>query len=123
MGVSKLPPIMSPINSVLIANRGEIALRVLRTLRARGLKSIAVFHAVDAGAPYVRAADRAVELPAKDPRAAYLDVDGIVAAAKEAKAQAIHPGYGFLSEQARFARAVEAAGLIFIGPRPETLEA
>jgi acetyl/propionyl-CoA carboxylase alpha subunit len=113
----------APITTVLIANRGEIALRVIRTLRARGIASVAVYHAIDANAAHVRAADRAIELPAKDPRAAYLDVDGIVAAARQAGAQAIHPGYGFLSEQARFARAVEAAGLTFIGPRPETLEA
>jgi acetyl/propionyl-CoA carboxylase alpha subunit len=112
-----------PIQSVLIANRGEIALRVIRTLRARGLTSVAVYHAVDAGAMHVLAADRAVELVADDPRAAYLDIDLILQAAKRSKAQAIHPGYGFLSEQARFARASEAAGLVFIGPRPETLEA
>jgi len=111
------------LTTVLIANRGEIALRVIRTLRARGITSVAVYHAVDAGAPHVRAADRAIELPAKDARAAYLDVDALVAAALEAKADAIHPGYGFLSEQARFATAWEQAGLIFIGPRPETLDA
>lgn len=111
------------IQTVLIANRGEIALRVIRTLRARGVQSVAVFHAVDAGAPHVLAADRGIELAVEDPRAAYLDVDAIIAAAKQAGAQAIHPGYGFLSEQARFARACETAGLVFIGPRPETLEA
>jgi acetyl/propionyl-CoA carboxylase alpha subunit len=110
-------------DTVLIANRGEIALRILRTLRARGMASVAVYHAVDAGAPHVLAADRAIELRAEDPRAAYLDVEGVIAAAKAGGAQAIHPGYGFLSEQARFARAVEQAGLTFIGPRPETLEA
>jgi len=114
---------MPTLDKVLIANRGEIALRVIRTLRARGIESVAVFHASDAQAAYVRAADRAFELPAKDARAAYLDVEGIVGIAKKAKAQAIHPGYGFLSEQARFARACEAAGIVFIGPRPETLEA
>src|SRR5258708_35913791 len=97
-----------PIQTVLIANRGEIALRAIRTLRARGVTSVAVYHAVDAGAPHVLAADRAVELEVDDPRAAYLDADAIVATAKQAGAQAIHPGYGFLSEQARFARACEA---------------
>ena len=114
---------MPALKTVLIANRGEIAVRVIRTLRARGIASVAVYHASDAGAPHVRAADRAIELPAKDARAAYLDVDGIIAAARSAHAQAIHPGYGFLSEQARFARACDAAGITFIGPRPETLEA
>lgn len=110
-------------DTVLIANRGEIALRIIRTLRARGMKSVAIFHAVDAGAPHVLAADRAIELLHEDPRAAYLDIERILAAAHQAKAQAIHPGYGFLSEQARFARACEAAKLVFIGPRPDTLEA
>jgi 3-methylcrotonyl-CoA carboxylase alpha subunit len=110
-------------DTVLIANRGEIALRVIRTLRARGLASVAVYHAVDAGRPHVVAAERAIELTGESPRAAYLDVEQIIAAAKTSGAQAIHPGYGFLSEQARFAHAVEAAGLTFIGPRPGTLEA
>jgi len=110
-------------DTVLIANRGEIALRVIRTLRARGIASVAVYHAVDTGAVHVLAADRAIELVAESPRAAYLDAPGMIAAAKASGAQAIHPGYGFLSEQARFARAVEAAGLVFIGPRPGTLEA
>ncbi len=110
-------------DTVLIANRGEIALRVIRTLRVRGIKSVAVYHAQDAGAAHVLAADRAVELKSVDPRAAYLDVELVIAAAKARGAQAIHPGYGFLSEQARFARACERAGIVFIGPRPETLEA
>ena len=109
-------------DSVLIANRGEIALRVIRTLRARGLTSVALFHAVDRDAPHVLAADRAVELAGEDPRAAYLDIDRVIDAAKRAKAGAVHPGYGFLSEQARFARACEKTGLVFLGPRPETLE-
>ncbi|MEO6462195.1 MAG: biotin carboxylase N-terminal domain-containing protein [Candidatus Eisenbacteria bacterium] len=113
---------MPSFHTVLIANRGEIAVRVARTLRTRGQHSIALFHAVDRDALHVAACDRAVELTGDDPRAAYLDVEQVVAAAKSAGAQAIHPGYGFLSEQGRFARAVEAAGLVFIGPRPETLE-
>ena len=96
-------------------------MRVARTLRARGVASIAVFHAVDRGAAHVLAADRAVELVGDDPRGAYLDIAGLVRAAKAAGADAVHPGYGFLSENARFAEAVEAAGLVFVGPRPETL--
>ncbi len=117
-----MPP-AARFDTVLIANRGEIALRIIRTLRARGLTSVAIHHAVDAGAPHVLAADRAIELEHDDPRAAYLDIERILAAAHQAKAHAIHPGYGFLSEQARFARACEDAGLVFIGPRPDTLEA
>ncbi len=109
-------------DTVLIANRGEIAVRIARTLRERGLRSIAVFHRVDAGALHVLAADRAVELSADDPRAAYLDIEALIAAAKATGAGALHPGYGFLSEQARFARACEKAGITFIGPRAETLE-
>src|SRR5688500_5661051 len=111
------------IHTVLIANRGEIAVRVARTLRARGQRSVAVHHDVDRGALHVEACDRAIELTGEDPRAAYLDADQIIAAAKRAGAQAIHPGYGFLSEQARFSRAVEEAGLVYVGPRADTLEA
>ncbi len=96
-------------------------MRVARTLRARGIVSIAVFHAVDRGAAHVLAADRAVELAGDDPRAAYLDIAGLVRAAQAAHADAVHPGYGFLSENARFAEAVEKAGLVFVGPRPDTL--
>ncbi len=108
---------------VRIATRGEIAVRHARTLSTLGRASVAVYHPDDARALHVASADRAVALPGPDPRAAYLDADAIVAAAKQAGASAIHPGYGFLSEQARFARACEAAGIVFIGPRPETLEA
>ncbi len=112
-----------PIRTVLIANRGEIAVRIARTLRARGVRSVAVHHAADRTALHVQACDTAVELTGDDPRAAYLDMAQVVAAATRANADAIHPGYGFLSEQSRFASAVEAAGIVFLGPRPETLEA
>jgi acetyl/propionyl-CoA carboxylase alpha subunit len=111
------------LDTVLIANRGEIAIRVARTLRARGQRAIAVFHAVDRDALHVAACERAVELTGEDPRAAYLDIGQIVAAAKRVGAGAIHPGYGFLSEQARFSQAVEQAGLAFLGPTAATLEA
>jgi acetyl/propionyl-CoA carboxylase alpha subunit len=110
------------IEAVLIANRGEIAVRIARTLRTKEIRAVAVHHAVDREAAHVAACDRAVELFGDDPRAAYLDIEQVVAAAKQARVQAVHPGYGFLSEQSRFARAVEDAGLVFLGPRPETLE-
>src|SRR5688572_15469657 len=118
-----MPPARASFDTVLIANRGEIAVRVARTLRMRGIASVAVFHAADRDSLHVAACDRAIELAGDDPRAAYLDVDQVVAAARRSGAQAIHPGYGFLSEQARFSKAVEDAGLTFIGPKAETLEA
>src|SRR5262249_47026456 len=83
---------VAALRSVLIANRGEIAVRVARTLRARGIESIAVYHAVDRGAAHVLACDRAVELRGDDPRAAYLNIDGLVRTAKTAGADSIHPG-------------------------------
>jgi acetyl/propionyl-CoA carboxylase alpha subunit len=110
------------ITSVLVANRGEIALRILKTVKRLGMRGIVVYHALDAGSPAVAFADEAVEITGATPVAAYLDGAAIVEAAQRAGADAIHPGYGFLSENASFARAVEAAGLIFVGPRPETIE-
>ena len=111
-----------PFGTVLVANRGEIAVRVLRTVQKLGLKGAVVFHAADRNAPAVRMADHAVEITGATPVTAYLDGAQILAAAKSCGAGAIHPGYGFLSENAGFARAVEAAGLIFIGPKPEQIE-
>jgi propionyl-CoA carboxylase alpha chain/3-methylcrotonyl-CoA carboxylase alpha subunit/acetyl-CoA/propionyl-CoA carboxylase biotin carboxyl carrier protein len=111
-----------PIASVLIANRGEIAVRILRTVRALGLRGIVVHHAVDAETPAVQLADQAIEIGGQTPVAAYLDGAQIITAAKAAGADAIHPGYGFLSENAAFARACGAARLNFVGPRPETIE-
>jgi acetyl/propionyl-CoA carboxylase alpha subunit len=101
---------------VLIANRGEIACRILRTLRAQGIASVAVYHHEDRSAPHVKLADQAVQLEADVPTAAYLDQAQIIVAAQRTGAQAIHPGYGFLSENAGFAERVAAAGLTFIGP-------
>ena len=111
-----------PFDTVLVANRGEIAVRVLRTVQKLGLKGAVVYHAVDRGAPAVKMADHAVEITGATPVAAYLDGQQILEAAKKCGAGAIHPGYGFLSENAGFARAVEAAGLVFIGPKPEQIE-
>jgi acetyl/propionyl-CoA carboxylase alpha subunit len=111
-----------PFRAVLVANRGEIAVRVLRTVQALGLKGIVVYHAADRGAPAVSMADAAIEITGTTPVAAYLDAQQILAAAKRGGAGAIHPGYGFLSENRAFAQAVEDAGLIFIGPKPEQIE-
>ncbi|MCW3066070.1 MAG: acetyl/propionyl/methylcrotonyl-CoA carboxylase subunit alpha, partial [Solirubrobacterales bacterium] len=114
---------MSLPEKVLIANRGEIAARILRTVRRLGLASVVVHHAVDAGSLAVVEADEAVELAGDPPVAAYLDVEAIVAAALRTGADAVHPGFGFLAENAGFAAAVEAAGLAFVGPGPEAIRA
>lgn len=110
-----------PFSKILIANRGEIASRVIRAVRQMGLTSVAVHHLVEATSRHVREADEAIELTGETPVAAHLDIDQIIAAAKSVGAEAIHPGYGFVSENANFARAVEDAGLIFIGPTADSI--
>jgi acetyl/propionyl-CoA carboxylase alpha subunit len=107
--------------SVLIANRGEIAVRIIRTLRKLGLEACIAYHAIDKNTPAVAMADRAVEIEAESPITAYLDGAQILRAARAIGADAIHPGYGFLSENAAFAEATVDAGLIFIGPPAETI--
>ncbi|MGA9920994.1 MAG: acetyl-CoA carboxylase biotin carboxylase subunit [Candidatus Dormiibacterota bacterium] len=107
---------MGPFGTVLVANRGEIAVRVIRGCRDLGLRSIAVYSEADRGALHVRLADAAIEIGAASPSESYLNLDRILAAAKESGADAIHPGYGFLSENPRLAEACVAAGITFIGP-------
>jgi propionyl-CoA carboxylase alpha chain len=109
------------IRKLVVANRGEIARRVFRTCRALGIATVAVHSDADAAAPFVTEADQAIRLPGNAPADTYLRGDLIIDAARAAGADAIHPGYGFLSENAGFARAVEAAGLIWIGPAPESI--
>ena len=110
------------MNKILVANRGEIALRIMRTIKKMGIKSVAVFSEVDRNAPHVLFADEAVCLGAPPSNQSYLDGDKIIAFAKELGVDAIHPGYGFLSENANFAQKVEDAGINFIGPGPEAMQ-
>jgi acetyl/propionyl-CoA carboxylase alpha subunit len=107
---------------VLVANRGEVAVRVMRTLRAMNIASVAICHRVERNAVHARFADEAYEIKGETPVAAHLDADAITAVARDCGADAIHPGYGFLSENAAFARKVVAAGLTFIGPDADTIE-
>ncbi|WP_423142097.1 acetyl/propionyl/methylcrotonyl-CoA carboxylase subunit alpha [Parablastomonas sp. CN1-191] len=111
------------IGSLLIANRGEIACRIIRTARAMGVRTIAVYSDADAKALHVREADEAIHIGPSPARESYLVGSKIIAAAKAAEAEAIHPGYGFLSENADFAQAVLDAGLVWVGPKPASIRA
>ena len=109
---------IAPLNSLLVANRGEIALRIFRACRELGIRPIGVYSEIDRGAPWLKLADDAFFIGPAAPGESYLHVERLLAAAERARADAVHPGYGFLAENADFARAVEHAGLVWVGPPP-----
>ena len=108
------------LDKVLIANRGEIAIRIMRAASDLGLRTVAIYSEDDASSLHIRMADESRPLTGRGVKA-YLDMDGIIQAAKDTSSDAIHPGYGFLAENADFAQAVEDAGLIWVGPTPEAI--
>jgi len=113
---------MTRINTLLVANRGEIACRVMRTARALGMQTVAVYSDADAEAPHVKMADDAVRIGPAPVNESYLLIDKIIQAAKDTGADAIHPGYGFLSENAAFSKACAEADIIFVGPPEKAID-
>ena len=112
-----------PFTKILIANRGEIAIRIMRACRELGIKTVAVYSSADKDSLHVQFADESILLGDAAPKESYLNMDKLVQAALDSKADAIHPGYGFLSENASFATAVESANLTFIGPSADSIRA
>src|SRR5829696_10054171 len=110
------------MNRILIANRGEIALRIVRACHEEGMEAVAVYSTADRSSPHVRAADRAVAIGPPAPAGSYLVIERLVQAALDTGAEMVHPGYGFLAERAAFADAVEAAGLVFVGPPADVID-
>ncbi|MGO3058751.1 MAG: biotin carboxylase N-terminal domain-containing protein, partial [Halomonas sp.] len=113
----------TPFDTLLIANRGEIACRVMRTARLMGLKTVAVYSDADANARHVREADEAIRIGPAAARESYLNIEAVIDAAKRTGSGAIHPGYGFLSENGAFVKALEEAGITFIGPPASAIAA
>src|SRR5689334_7429485 len=111
------------IGSLLVANRGEIARRIIRTARQLGVRTVAVYSEADADLPFVAEADEAVLIGPANPAQSYRNAEAILAAAKSTGAEAVHPGYGFLSENADFARTVMEHGLVWVGPSPDAIAA